>query len=48
VYSPNRDRIAFTSNRDGLLIFDIYVMNRDGSGQTRLTTDPAAHTSPDV
>jgi Tol biopolymer transport system component len=32
-------KIAFESNRDGNL--EIYVMNADGSGQTRLTNDPA-------
>ena len=26
---------------------DVYVMNADGSGQTRLTTDPAPDLSPD-
>ena len=31
--------IAFTSNRDGNV--DVYVMNVDGSGQRRLTDDPA-------
>jgi len=30
-------RIAFSSNRDG--DFEIYVMNADGSGQTRLTSN---------
>ena len=30
--------IAFMSDRDGTFdIFDIYVMNADGTGQTRLT-----------
>jgi hypothetical protein len=32
-------RIAFASNRDGN--FEIYVMNADGSGVTRLTNNPA-------
>src|SRR4051812_15807568 len=32
-------RIAFTSERDGNA--EIYIMNADGSGQTRLTTRPA-------
>jgi hypothetical protein len=32
-------RIAFTSNRDGN--WEIYVMNADGSGVTRLTNNPA-------
>jgi Tol biopolymer transport system component len=33
-------RIAFTTNRDGAN-WDVYVMDADGSGQTRLTNDPA-------
>ena len=36
--------IAFTSTRDG--DEDIYVMNPDGSGQTRLTTDRAGDGAP--
>ena len=35
VWSPDGQRIAFTSDRDG--INAIYVMNADGSNQTRLT-----------
>ncbi len=34
-WSPDSQRIAFVSNRDGQS--EIYVMNADGSGQTRLT-----------
>ena len=34
-FSPDGRRIAFTSNRDQQ--GEIYVMNRDGSGQKRLT-----------
>jgi hypothetical protein len=34
-----RGRIAFASDRDGN--FEIYVMNADGSGVTRLTNNPA-------
>ena len=37
-------RIAFHSNRDGN--WNIYVMNPDGSGQTRLTDNPAADSWP--
>jgi Tol biopolymer transport system component len=37
-------KIAFTSNRDGNQ--EIYVMNPDGSGQTRLTNNPASDSSP--
>lgn len=38
-WSPDGSKIAFTSSRDGTL--DIYTMNADGSGVTRLTNDPA-------
>src|SRR5262249_32235484 len=37
-------KIAFTSDRDGNQ--EIYVMNPDGSGQTRLTNYPASDNSP--
>jgi Tol biopolymer transport system component len=36
-WSPTGDAITFTSNRDGQR--DIYVMQADGTNQTRLTTD---------
>ncbi|MHB0935242.1 MAG: DPP IV N-terminal domain-containing protein [Armatimonadota bacterium] len=39
VYNPDGSKIAFSSNRDGQ--WEIYVMNPDGSGQTRLTNHPA-------
>jgi Tol biopolymer transport system component len=38
------DRIAFVSDRDGNR--EIYVMNADGSGQTRVTTSPANDMNP--
>ena len=38
-WSPDGSHIAFTSNRDRN--FEIYVMNSDGSGQTRLTNNDA-------
>ena len=41
---PSGDRIAFVSERDG--IYEIYVMNADGSGQTNLTNNPAWDSSP--
>jgi len=34
-WSPDGQRIAFSSNRDGN--YELYVMNADGSGQRRLT-----------
>jgi TolB protein len=37
-------KIAFASNRGGN--WDIYTMNADGSGVTRLTTDPGVDTQP--
>ena len=37
--SPPTFRIAFTADRDGN--YDIYVINADGTGQTRLTDNPA-------
>ena len=36
--SPDRTRIAFSSNRNGN--FDIYLMDADGKDLRRLTTDP--------
>ena len=41
VWSPDGTKIAFSSNFDdgtiGDSVLDIWVMNADGSGQTRLT-----------
>ncbi len=39
-WSPDGGRIAFTSTRDGDP--EIYVINADGTAQTRLTVDPSA------
>lgn len=39
VWSPDRQRIVYTSRRDGN--DEIYSINADGSGRTRLTNDPA-------
>ncbi len=38
-WSPDGEKIAFTSGRDGNP--EIYVMNADGSGQTNITNNPA-------
>jgi Tol biopolymer transport system component len=43
---PNGQRIAFLSDRDGDGGQEIYVMNSDGSAQTRLTSDSAAIRGP--
>jgi Tol biopolymer transport system component len=54
-WSPDGKQIAFTSWRDsaapnscddGNCNFEIYVMNADGSKQTRLTNDPAEDWNP--
>ena len=39
------DKIVFASNQEGN--WDIYVMNMDGTGRTRLTDDPAQDWRPD-
>jgi Tol biopolymer transport system component len=38
-WSPDGTRIVFTSHRDSNVSTEIYVMNADGSDQTRLTHD---------
>src|SRR5262249_3205389 len=38
-FSPDGTKIAFNSYRDGN--YEIYVMNSDGTNQTRLTSDAA-------
>jgi WD40 repeat protein/HYR domain-containing protein len=43
-WSPDGRQIAFVSMRDGNN--EIYVMNADGSAQTRLTNDPAPDATP--
>lgn len=43
-YSPDGSKIVFQSNRDGQS--EIYVMNSNGTGQTRLTNNPAWDTAP--
>ena len=44
-FSPDGRRIAFTSNRDQQ--GEIYVMNANGTGQTRLTRRPGDDWAPD-
>ncbi len=43
-WSPDGSQLAFTSNRDGQP--DIYIMNAEGGGVTRLTNHPLIDTSP--
>ena len=43
-WSPNGRRIAFTSRRSGN--YDLYVINANGSGVRRLTTDPGIRRIP--
>jgi Tol biopolymer transport system component len=43
-WSPDGNRIAFSSERDGNA--EIYVMTADGAGVTRLTNSSAADTDP--
>jgi Tol biopolymer transport system component len=42
-WSPDGSKIAFSTNRDGN--WEIYVMNADGSGATRLTTNRSSDDS---
>jgi Tol biopolymer transport system component len=41
VWSPDGTKIAFTSDRAGN--FEVYTMNADGSGVTRLTNSPSTY-----
>jgi hypothetical protein len=45
-WSADGTRIVFSSTRDGN--FELYVMNVDGSSQTRLTNDAASDNAPFV
>jgi Tol biopolymer transport system component len=40
-WSPDSKRLAFTSDRDARAAADVYVMNADGSGVDRMTSDMA-------
>ena len=39
-WSPDGQKIAFVSQRDGHTNHEIYLMNADGSGQRNLTRTP--------
>lgn len=41
-FSPDGTRIAYSSKEDGGGLFDIWVMNEDGSGRIQLTDDPCS------
>jgi Tol biopolymer transport system component len=43
-WSPDGTKIAFASDRDGN--FEIYVMDADGTAQTRLTINPGNDSGP--
>jgi Tol biopolymer transport system component len=43
-WSPDGSKVVFTSTRDGNS--EIYVMNADGTGQTRLTNSAASDYAP--
>jgi TolB protein len=44
-WSPGSDRIAFLSNRDDPVDWEVYVINLDGSGLTRLTDNQLNETN---
>ncbi len=46
VYSPDRTRMLFSSDRFGSNNFDIFVADADGKNPVRLTTDPAVDQQP--
>jgi Tol biopolymer transport system component len=46
VYSPNGQQILFTRELDGGATSDIWIVNRDGSGARRITSDPQREMDP--
>jgi Tol biopolymer transport system component len=47
VWSPDGTRIAYVAFEVGQTNVDVWAMNADGTGQARLTNDPAVDLSPD-
>ena len=47
VVSPDGSRIAYVAFEEGVGDIDLWVMNADGTGATRLTNDPAPDLAPD-
>ena len=51
-WHPDNKRILFASNKDalpgrkGATMFDIYMMNEDGTGMTQVTTNPSFDSFP--
>jgi len=46
VYSPDRTRMVYASDRFGVGNFDIFVADADGRNPVRITTDPAVDQQP--
>ena len=47
VWSPDGTRIAYVAFEQGVGNIDVWIMNADGTGATRLTNDPGLDLSPD-
>ena len=45
-WSPNGQRIAFTSDRDGKGLIEIYIMDADGNNPRKLTDSIGINTNP--
>jgi len=45
-WSPDGAKIVYTSDRGGGGNLDVWTMNPDGTGQSRITTDPAGDLDP--